>query len=238
MDQILNNVSHRPYALPQKIWQYYQEWNNVLFLHYEIEADTLRQLVPEHLSIDSFEGKCYISVVPFSMEKIRPRVLPSFPPISNFHEINVRTYVYHNGYNGVYFINIEAQKRLSTIISKILSGLPYEKSNIYRKDQLYINHNTQKNYKLHLQYEIGKRIIDKTNLEKWLTERYCLFLERGRKMYRYDIHHVEWPLLEVSFSRFHIYYKLQSHLKIDNQSPLFSHYSPGVQVLAWERTLL
>ena len=54
---------------------------------------SLQILVPAEIEIDLFEGKPWVSLVAFTMEKIRPRYLPYFPPISNFDEINIRTYV-------------------------------------------------------------------------------------------------------------------------------------------------
>lgn len=63
-------------------------------------------MVPHDLEIDLFEGKPWVYLVAFTMEKIRPKYLPSFPPISDFDEINIRTYVKKDNKAGVYFLSI------------------------------------------------------------------------------------------------------------------------------------
>lgn len=234
ISNIIEATSHRPYPIPSGDWQYYQEWNKVIFLHYEIDFETLRKLVPIEIQLDSFEGKYYISIVPFSMEKIRPKNIPPFSFISNFHEINVRTYVNIGGYAGVYFINIEAEKWLSAFIARKSSGLPYEKSTIKRKYNRYSNHNFRKKFHLQLNYSLGKTIEHKSDFDKWLTERYCLFLSEKHYIIRYDIHHVEWPLQEIEFSKFEMAYSLEE-FETRNRIPVATHYSPGVQVLSWKK---
>lgn len=91
--ELLKSTEHRSWLPPEKSWSFYQEWNDAVFLHWEVPYDDLRALVPSDLTLDNFEGKYYVSIVAFKMEKIRPRHLPAVSFISNFYEINVRTYV-------------------------------------------------------------------------------------------------------------------------------------------------
>src|SRR5436190_5400053 len=126
IDKILSDTKHRPFDIPPKDWAYYQEWNNALFLHWKVPFDALRQLVPNELNLDTFDGEVYVSLVAFTMQKIRPRNLMSFKFISDFDEINVRTYIDNGNRKGVYFLSIEAGKLLAAFIAKTLSGLPYE----------------------------------------------------------------------------------------------------------------
>ena len=137
--EILNNTEHRPWQMPSEKWKFYQEWNNALFLHWQVELKELEKFVPKELEIDLFEGKPWISVVAFTMEKIRPRNLPSFPPVSYFDEINIRTYVKSNNKTGVYFLSIEGGKKLACTVAKKMSQLPYRYSKIKRtKNQFRI----------------------------------------------------------------------------------------------------
>ena len=93
ISDILADTSHRPFELPAGEWKYYQEWNCALFLHWTIPFEILRKFVPDQLHIDSYEGKCYVSLVAFTMEKMRPKYLPAIQLLSDFHEINLRTYI-------------------------------------------------------------------------------------------------------------------------------------------------
>jgi uncharacterized protein YqjF (DUF2071 family) len=52
--EILNATEHRPWPVPSGQWQYYQEWNNALFVHWEVELSELQHFVPKELEIDLF----------------------------------------------------------------------------------------------------------------------------------------------------------------------------------------
>lgn len=235
--QILQTSNHRPYPLPNGSWSYYQEWNKVIFLHWTIPFDLLRAAVPKQLEIDNYEGKCFISLVPFSMERIRPRLLPPFAPISNFHEINLRTYVIQNGKPGVYFLSIEASKRLSAFISKSLSGLPYEYTQMHRSNSSYIAITKPPIPSLEIEFEVQNPIINKTPLETWLTERYCLYTYFKRKLHRYDIHHAPWVLHQIKIEKLNLDYSIDT-FRLQEHAMHSCHYSPGIQVIAWHKHLI
>lgn len=234
ISEIISAVDHRPFQLPTGKWQYYQEWNNALFLHWEIPHDVLRNSVPLKLNLDNFNGHHYVSLVAFTMQKIKPRNLPAINYISDFDEINLRTYVDNNGKKGVYFLNIEAGKMLSAIIAKTLSGLPYEKAAIQRTGNNYKSTNKKKFYDLDIEFESGQELYNKTDLDKWLTERYCLYLDIGNKLFRYDIHHKEWILKTLKINRLEVAYKI-GDTNLSDQKPTLTHYSDGVKVIAWRR---
>ena len=237
INNILSDNSHRPYAIPTGQWKYYQEWNNVLFLHWKVPFDSLRQCVPGKFNLDTFGGDCYISLVAFTMQNIRPRNLPAIKVISDFHEINVRTYIDNDNKKGVYFLNIESEKYLSTLIAKKLSGLPYEKAEMKRAGKTYHSMNKIKGFRLAVEYAANKIISDKTGLGKWLTERYCLYLDNNENAYRYDIHHREWEIKTVDIKKLDLYYKI-GDIILSDLEPDLVHYSDGVKVLAWQKQVI
>ena len=106
--EIITTTTHRPWKMPSGSWRFYQEWNNAIFLHWQVELGELEKFVPKDLEIDLHDGNPWVSMVAFTMEKIRPKGLPYFPPISNFDEINLRTYVKSNNKAGVYTIQINS----------------------------------------------------------------------------------------------------------------------------------
>ncbi len=236
-DDIIQSISHRPWTLPNGQWSYYQEWNNALFLHWKVSKEELTKLIPSNITLDTFDGESWISLVAFTMEQIRPRFLPSVSAISNFHEINIRTYLTKDNKPGVYFLNIEAGNIISSFLAKLLSGLPYEKAIIYRgkkkKAQEYIGRNKSKGFRLDTTFSVGNKMVNLSELDIWLTERYCLYFDKRNKLYRYEIQHKPWQLYKVQIS------KLTTHYKIGNISlnrkPDLAHYSDGVKVIAWQR---
>ena len=54
-----------------------------------------------------------------------------------------------------------------------------------------ISGNSSTGSKMHVEFKVGNIISAKSDLDKWLTERYCLFLEENGNIFRYDIHHTE-----------------------------------------------
>jgi uncharacterized protein YqjF (DUF2071 family) len=234
ISDILCDTSHRPFALPVGQWKYYQEWNNALFLHWIIPLDLLRKYIPDELHIDSYEGNYYISLVAFTMQKIRPKYLPSVKFISDFHEINLRTYIDNENKKGVYFLSIEAEKHLSAFVARRLSGLPYEKSTIKRGVKTYKSKNPTNHFVLDAEFEVKEKLPDKSGLDKWLTERYCLYLDLNKKIFRYDIHHKEWELKNVVIKNLQLDYKI-GDFNLSDRPPDLAHYSHGVKVLTWDR---
>jgi uncharacterized protein YqjF (DUF2071 family) len=232
--EILNSTEHRPWKIPAKNWQFYQEWNNAVFLHWQVELTELEAFVPNKLEIDLFEGKAWVSLVIFKMEKIRPKLLPSFAPVSDFDELNIRTYVKFNNKCGVYFLSIEANKILSCMVAKGISGLPYRHSIIQRTTNRISSHNSELKDKLKIEYAIGNEALRKTELDKWLTERYALFHDTNSCINEFEIHHVAWPVDRLELNKLRIDYPRFS--KLINDKPDKMHYSKGVQVIAWGKS--
>ncbi len=229
--EILKTTDHRPWEIPTETWKYYQEWNHSIFLHWEVDLDELKKLVPKELEIDLFEGKPWVSVVAFTMEKIRPKNLPSFAPVSNFDEINIRTYIKSNNKTGVYFLSIEGGTKLSCKIAKGISELPYRFSNMKRSQNKFESCNSEFNDRLDLEFKVGEVVTQKTGLDKWLTERYALFQDSEESINEFDIHHLEWPIQEIDLTKIKVNYpRFDKLLKND---PHKTRYSSGVKVIAW-----
>ncbi|SEH87232.1 hypothetical protein SAMN02927937_01877 [Paenimyroides aquimaris] len=232
--EILKQTDHRSWTCPKIPFSFYQEWNRALFFHWKVNAADLQELLPENLEIDLFNNEAYVSLVAFTMEKIRPRFLPPFAPVSNFEEINLRTYVIKDDIPGVYFLNIEAGKIISVAVAKLLSVLPYEHADMYRNNKDYYQSTfTKKKFSFSAKYEIGSEITDKTDLDGFLTERYCLYVDADKSLYRYDIHHLPWQLNQLNLYELETNYVL-GNLDL-NEQPLKVHYSPGVRVIAWDK---
>jgi uncharacterized protein len=102
-----------------------QHWGKLLFMHWPLEVETLRPLIPVQLSIDTFDGKAWIGVVPFTMWGIRASFLPPLPGTSAFHELNVRTYVHYQGMPGVWFFSLDAANSLAVWGARKFYHLPY-----------------------------------------------------------------------------------------------------------------
>ena len=74
----------------------YQNWRDLLFLHWPVPVEVLRPLVPAPLSIDTYDGVAYVGLVPFWMIGVRPNWAPTRSAF-RFLETNVRTYTHLDG---------------------------------------------------------------------------------------------------------------------------------------------
>jgi uncharacterized protein len=102
-----------------------QTWHDLLFAHWPLPAAVMRPLVPVRLMLDTFDGQCWVGVVPFHMSGIRARGLPPLPGLSRFPELNVRTYVTHSGKPGVYFFSLDAANLPAVWAARTFYHLPY-----------------------------------------------------------------------------------------------------------------
>lgn len=104
------------------------DWKDVVMLHFEVEPLALQRLTT--LEVDRFEGRAFVSLVAFRMERMRLRCLPrvSEPLLAPFTKslfLNLRTYVRHGDETGIQFLVEWLSNRLSVPLGPPVYGLPY-----------------------------------------------------------------------------------------------------------------
>ena len=122
---IVNRTAHRPWPLPQSPWVMTQSWHNLLFAHWPVDEGLLRSKIPPGFPLDTWDGQAWLGVVPFRMTNVAPRFVPALPMVSEFAELNVRTYVTIGGRPGVYFFSLDAASALAVAAARSLLHLPY-----------------------------------------------------------------------------------------------------------------
>src|SRR5207248_1160433 len=101
----------------------YQDWRDLLFIHWRVPAAEIAPLVHPRLSIDEHEGSAWVSMTPFTLRNGRLRGLP---PLPDFHELNFRTYVTHPRHGpGIWFFSLDAANALAVAAARITVRLPY-----------------------------------------------------------------------------------------------------------------
>ncbi|HEX8494760.1 MAG TPA: DUF2071 domain-containing protein [Pyrinomonadaceae bacterium] len=230
-------MRERPDGLP--IGQ--MNWGKLLFMHWPIAAQALRPLIPKGLTIDTFDGKAWIGVVPFTMWGVRPTFMPPVPGLSEFHELNVRTYVHLDGVPGVWFHSLDAASQLAVWGARTFFHLPYfhAEMSLEQEDDtiIYNSDRTEEDAlaaQLQATWKIGERLPESEpgSLEFFLTERYCLYAADGEKLYQLRINHPPWPLQQAELSSYEST-MIESHgLPTPKGEPLL-HYAEELHVEAW-----
>lgn len=180
-----------------------QSWHDLLFAHWPIAADVMRPLVPAQLDLDTFDGQCWIGVVPFWMSGVRARGLPGIPGLSRFPELNVRTYVTFGGKPGVYFFSLDAASRAAVLTARVLYHLPYfhasMKTEAAAEEVLHSCHRWRAQAAFRGRYGpcTAPQRRQAGTTEHWLTERYCLYTVHREQIYLGEIHHMPWPLQDA-----------------------------------------
>lgn len=175
-----------------------QDWAHLLFLHWEMQPAVIQQSLPPGLTVDTYDGKAYMGIVPFYMDNVRPRFCPSIPGISWFLELNLRTYVHdENGIPGVWFYSLDCNKWLAVKTARTLFHLPYQHAwmESYQHDNLitYISRRSGSSQSQIFKYPAaldnpGTSQIG--SLEFFLLERYRLFsADKNNTIYSGLVHH-------------------------------------------------
>lgn len=241
-EAILRTVDHRPYPLPAGPWIMTQAWHELLFAHWPLASDVLRPLVPSILPLDTFEGQAWVGIVPFYVTHASPRYVPPVPGLSQFPELNVRTYVMVDGIPGVYFFSLDAGNPLAVILARLFFHLPYYyavmrcSSGIsgvyYYSDR---KHPGAASAKFEGLYRPTGSVshAQRGTLEYWLIERYCLYtVVKHHHVYRAEIHHRPWPLQPAELKTMRNTMALAQDIPLPDALPLL-HYSQLQEVLVW-----
>lgn len=200
--EILKHTLHRPFPVPPGPWIMRQSWRYLLFAHWPLTPEAVRASIPQSLELDTFDGQAWIGVVPFSMNDVCPRFTPPMPWISNFLELNVRTYVRKNGVPGVYFFSLDCSNPVAVRVARRSFYLPYFDATMQLKhgnnnEIVYSSRRTGAPDSFQASYRPTGPVksFDKDSLEIFLTERYCLYsVAPNGTLYRGNIHHVPWSL--------------------------------------------
>ncbi len=239
---LIDTVSHRPYPLPQRNWVMSQTWHDLLFAHWPLPAEQLRQLVPPALELDTFDNLAWVGIVPFHMSGIKLRRMPALPYVSRFAELNVRTYVIQNGKPGVFFFCLDAASPVAVEVARRWYNLPYfqARMKVASRGQViqYSSERTdRRGHPARFEAEYGPDgpvfAAQPGSLEHWLTERYCLYTSDSQdRIKRGDIHHLSWPLQPASAS-IRLNSMASAHGIELPASPPLLHFSRRLDILAW-----
>ena len=239
---LLGRTGHRRYSVPSGTWALSMTWRDLLFMHWPVPADVLRPLIPTALSLDTFDGSAWLGVVPFRMTGVRPRFLPAVPPVSNFPELNLRTYVTAGDRPGIWFFSLDAHNPLAVRLARATFKLPYfdadmscDAANGEVRYRSVRTHRGAAPAEFAASYRPAGDPFEsrRGSLEDFLTERYCLYAaDKKGNVRRGDVHHQMWPLRPAEVEVEKLTMTGQIGVRLPDTPPLL-HFSERLDVLAW-----
>ena len=193
-----------------------QRWADLLFLHWTADARLLRPQLPAGLELDTFEGRAYVGIVPFTVTGARLTWLPPLPFVSSFHEVNLRTYVRRPGGDpGVWFFSLDANNPVVVQTARTLFKLPYRNAEIEMKvgdpdtgaappdARRWIDFTSRrvKGDRPELEVRYGPAGAPQAaaagTLEHFLVERYVLYTESEGRLHRARVFHEPYPVQQA-----------------------------------------
>ncbi len=230
------------WPVPRTNWSMAMTWHDLLFMHWPVDAERLRAVVPAGMDLDLFDGQAWLGVVPFHMTGIRHRMLPKIPFLSAFPELNVRTYVTVNGRPGVYFFSLDAAHALAVAVARATFHLRYFRARISARDDGGAMH--YKSVRIHrgappatfeARYRpTGQaRLSSPGTLDHFLTERYCLYsADATGGVHCGQIAHLPWQLQPAEAEILDNTMTAQLRIPLPADAPLL-HFAKRMDVVAW-----
>jgi uncharacterized protein YqjF (DUF2071 family) len=219
-------------------------------VHWQVPVEQIAPHLPPELSVDTFDGRAFVGLVPFAMEGVRPRWAPALPAVSAFLETNVRTYVHRAGRDpGVWFFSLDAASRLAVALARALFHLPYFHARMKMRAQgSEVEYRSRRARTTTKPAELDVRWVVEGamgraapgTLEHFLAERYVLYSrDADGGLWLGRVHHTPYPLHHARVERLEESLLGAAGLAQETGAgdPASVLYSPGVdvEVFALER---
>ncbi len=208
--------------------------------------------LPPWLEVDTFHGSAWLGVVPFWLDRIKFRGLPSIPGARGFPDLNLRTYVRdrYTGAPGVYCFSFDASNVLAITVARSFYCLPYYWAEMrfeQRSEREFSFYSRRRLTARPVIFKARYRGLGPTQklaevrsgtLESFLTERSCLFSSnRAGQPIRAHLHYVPWPLEEAEAEIERNDLASAVGLQLPDEEPVL-HYSRRLAVYIWPAELV
>ena len=172
------------------------------FLHWSFAPSEIARFVPSPLRLDTFDGRAWVGLTPFSIRGVRPIGLPALPGLSDGAETNVRTYVRSpDGRAGVLFLSLDITMPHAVAAGRAVYRLPYMWAAAAVSERTRLHYRGRRRWggppaSWDIAVEPGEPIADDdvSDLDDFLTSRWWLFSRYGRALAATPVEHEPWPL--------------------------------------------
>jgi uncharacterized protein len=168
-----------------------------------VPVEELRGRLPAALEVDTHGGEAWLGLTAFRVTNSRPRGLLSVPFLSSFLQLNVRTYVTHNGTPGVWFFSIDVSSAFAHAVGRRLFDLPLHRARI-----ILTRSGERVDFALARRGQPAPPVVfdaayeavgpstrpSVDSLQHFLTERYRLYAQIRGRLHHAELHHLPWGL--------------------------------------------
>jgi uncharacterized protein YqjF (DUF2071 family) len=237
-------VRARPKGLPLMR----QRWRQLAFLHWAVDPVALAPLLPPSLELDTWQGRAFVGIVPFTIRGTRPPFLPPIPWLSDFHELNLRTYVHRRGRDpGVWFFSLDAASRLAVWGARAAYKLPYYHASIALQKNLAggISFSSRRTGgagrpRFACSYQPSSAPVEVAvgSEEFFLIERYLLYSWDGRCLRSARVWHRPYPVAAARVGDLTDEITAAAGIDVDPERAPLAHYAEEVDVRIYPPTLV
>lgn len=181
-------------------------WRRGLFVHWPVDPERIRRLLPDPLEPDTRNGRAWTSVLPFVLADTGLRFSPRFARLT-FPEVNVRTYVRLGDTPGLYFFDVDVGHRLLARTFRATTRLPcHPVDATVRSDEDRVIVRSERTDdspgRFAATYRPDGEVFraDPGTLDHWLVERRRMFDPGGRGVLVAEVGHEPWPLQPAEVS--------------------------------------
>jgi uncharacterized protein len=212
-------------------------WERLLFLHWRWDPREIQKSLPAELTVDTFDGSAWLAVVPFHMRRVHPYGLFPLPLLSEFAELNVRTYVRGpDGTPGVWFYSLACNQPFAVLMARGLFGLNYVRARMRVTDgptTLFYSRRPGRQ-PARLQYAAASAGTPATpgSLDEFLLERYVLYSKRGRLLSG-RVHHSPYRIAPPMRLEWSFLPAVDDGFEHPRRSPDHAVTAEPVNVTAW-----
>lgn len=222
-----------------------QRWSRLLFAHWAFEPEVIAATLPRGLALDTFDGKAWVALVPFYMRDVRLTWAPTLPGISNFLELNVRTYVVDaQGRPGVWFYSLDCNQRLAVMLARQFFYLPYQFARMEAIaapasgdwiDYRCRRQDTARQSRYRYRSLPGEpERAEPGTLEFFLLERYYLVSHHQGRFFRGQVHHTPYRYQAAELETWDLTPFAQAGLPTPTHAPDHLCYVEDVPVKAYK----
>lgn len=229
------------------------EWRKLIMANYDVDPSILEKFLPYKTVLDSFNGKCYVSLVGFRFQNTRILNL-SVPFHTDFPEINLRFYVRFKEGNewkrGVVFLKEIVPKPTISFVANLIYkekyiSLPVRHSEEFNEDSLKISYEWKfRNHWQKLSVKTSPNSIPLVpgSEEEFITEHFWGYSNINKHTTgEYEVAHPLWEIYPVTGFEINCNFKDlygSEFAGLDTMEPQSVFLAEGSKIIVYKKKLI